>query len=56
MCVFVSGLGRGMKRNAYYVLEAKKFAKYSHTVLPLIEILIRPMEMIEIETFFSVDG
>lgn len=30
-CVFVSGLSHGVKRNAYFVLEAKKFAKYSHT-------------------------
>lgn len=53
MCVFVSGLGRGMKRNVYYVLEVKKFVKYSYIVLFFIEILIRFMEMIEIEIFFS---
>lgn len=29
--MFVSGLSHGVKRNAYFVLEAKKFAKYSHT-------------------------
>lgn len=54
MCtsVCVSGLGCDVKCNGYYVLEAKKFEKYNHTVLPCTEILIRSMEKIEAEIYF----
>lgn len=48
----LSGPGREVKHNAYYMLKAKKFEKYCLTVLLLIEFLIRTMEPIEIETDF----